>query len=85
MNSESVFDPIKPGPDLNVLLKQDWSYPIHSYLGEEAKELLPPNMPAPLGKRFTIVCFVGEEHTGELVTRRSRTGYDVMLNNVPLY
>ena len=42
-------------------------------------------MPAPLGKGFTIRCFVDADHAGELVTRRSRTGYVVMLNNAPIY
>ena len=85
MNSEMVFDPSEPEIDLNAFPKQDWSYSIYSSPGEEAKELLPPNMPAPLGKGFTIRCFVDADHAGELVTRRSRTGYVVMLNNAPIY
>ena len=85
INSEMVFDPSEPEIDLYAFPKHDWSYSIYSSQGEEAKELLPPNMPAPLGKIFTSRCFVDVDHAGELVTKRSRTGYMVMLNNAPIY
>ena len=85
MNSEMLFDPSELEVDLNAFLKQDWPYSIYSSLGEEAKELLPPNRPAPFGEGFTTRCFVDADHAGELVTRRSRTGYVVMLNNAPIY
>ena len=39
-------------------------------------------MPVSLGRGFTNRCFVDAYHAGELVTRRSRTGYVVILSNV---
>ena len=85
LNSEMVFDPTEPDVDMNSFQRQDWSYSIYSSPGEEAKEALPPNMPKPLGKGFTIRCFVDADHAGETLTRRSRTGYIVLLNSAPIY
>ena len=85
MNSEMVFDPSEPEIDMNEFLRQDWSYSVYSSPGEELKEVLPPNKPEPLGNGFTIRCFVDADHAGNLVTRRSRTGFVVLLNNAPVY
>ena len=85
LNSEMVFDPTEPDVDMNSFQRQDWSYSIYSSPGEEAKEALPPNMPKPLGKGFTIRCFVDADHAEETLTRRPRTGYIVLLNSAPIY
>ena len=53
--------------------------------GEDLKEALPPNMTTPLGKAFTIQCFVDADHAGESLSHWSRTGYIVLLNNAPIY
>ena len=58
---------------------------IYSSPGEELKEALPPNMLKPLVHGFNICCFVDADHAGESLTRRSRTGFIVMLNNSPIY
>ena len=42
-------------------------------------------MPPPLGNGFKLRCFVDADHAGESLTRRSRTGFIVMLNNAPIY
>ena len=42
-------------------------------------------MPKPLGHGFNICCFVGADHAGESLTRRSQTGFIVMLNNASIY
>ena len=83
MNTEMVFDPSDPENDMNSFQRQDWSYSIYSSPGEELKEALPPSMPKPLGHGFKIRCFVDAKHAGEYLTRRSRTGFIVMLNNHP--
>ena len=49
------------------------------------KEALPPNTPKPLGHGFKIFCFLDSNHVGESLTRRSRTGFIVMLKNSPIY
>jgi hypothetical protein len=59
--------------------KPDWS---DFYFG--AKELLPPDMPEPLGKPVQMTTFVDSDHAGDKVTRRSRTGILVFLNRAPI-
>jgi hypothetical protein len=50
----------------------------------DAKELLPPDMPEPLGKPVQMTTFVDSDHAGDKVTRRSRTGVLVFLNRAPV-
>ena len=38
-----------------------------------------------LGNGFKICCFVDADHAGEYLTRRSRNGFIVMLNNATIY
>ncbi|KAL7548388.1 hypothetical protein ACHAWF_011678, partial [Thalassiosira exigua] len=42
-------------------------------------------MPEPLGRGFKMRVFVDSDHAGESLTRRSRTGFIVFLNNAPIY
>ena len=51
----------------------------------DAVEELPPNAPPPRGKAVQINCFVDSDHAGDSTTRRSRTGFIIMLNNAPIY
>ena len=53
-NSEMVFDPSIPEVYLNSFPKEDWGYSIYSTPDKELKEVLPPNMPKPLGKEFVL-------------------------------
>ena len=85
MNMEMLFDPSKPEMYMNSFQPQDWSYSIYSSPGEDLKEALPPNMPNPLGHGVKIRCFVDADHAEESLTRRSRNGFIVMLNNAPIY
>ena len=85
MNTEMVFDPSEPEIDMNSFQRQDWSYLIYSLPGEDLKEAMTHNMPNPLGHGLNICCFVDADHAGESLTRRSRTGFIVMLNNAPIY
>lgn len=84
-NAVMVFDSTAPDIDFTTHFPpQDWSYSTMS--GEDRKEELPPNMPAPLGgKSFIIRAYVDSDHAGDSVTRRSRTGFIVYLNNAPIY
>ncbi|KAL7528322.1 hypothetical protein ACHAXR_005938, partial [Thalassiosira sp. AJA248-18] len=84
-NAEMVFDPSEPEVDLSLFPKEDWSYSIYSTPGSELKEELPADMPDPLGKQFTMRVFVDADHAGDNVTRRSRSGFIVFLNNAPIY
>ena len=84
-NAEMVFDPSEPVVDMSKFPAEDWGYSIYSSPGEELKEPLPPNMPKPLGKEMVLRVFVDADHAGESLTRRSRSGFIVFLNNAPIY
>ena len=82
-NAEMVFDPTPISPDLTLFERADWSY--SPYDGEMLKEELPADMPKPLGPSMTMRVFVDSDHAGDLLTRRSRTGFIIFLNNAPIY
>ena len=50
----------------------------------EIEEDLPENMPKPRGRSVTISVFVDASHAGDHVTRRSRTGILIFLQNAPI-
>jgi len=82
-NAEMVFDPTPIEPDKTLFERQDWSYSAYGY--ESLKEELPSDMPVPHGQSMTMRVFVDADHAGDQVTRRSRTGFIVFLNNAPIY
>jgi len=82
-NAEMVFDPTEPTIGDQAFKKADWTY--SNILEKDRKEVLPPNMPKPRGKGFVIRCYVDADHAGDSVTRKSRTGFVVYLNNAPVY
>ena len=51
---------------------------------QDAEELLPPDMPEPLGHPVQMTTFVDSDHAGDKVTRRSRSGVLVFLNRAPI-
>jgi hypothetical protein len=82
-NSEMVFDPTPVEFDRSLFAKQDWSF--SQYGCEEMKEEMPEGMPEPRGQPMTMRVFVDSDHAGDLLTRRSRTGFVVLLNGAPTY
>ena len=82
-NSEMVFDPTPVDFDRSLFEKQDWSF--SQYGCEELVEELPDGMPEPRGQSMTMRVFVDSDHAGDLLTRRSRTGFVVLLNGAPIY
>lgn len=82
-NSEMVFDPTKPNIDQDAFERKDWTYSTMSQA--DRTEVLPPDMPVPRGEGFVIRCFVDADHAGDSLTRRSRTGFIVYINNAPVY
>ena len=82
-NTELVFDPTPGDFDRNLFERQDWSYSPYSYEG--LTEILPEGMPTPHGPSMTIRVYVDSDHAGDLITRRSRTGFIVFLNNSPIF
>ena len=82
-NAEMLYDPTEPQIDPSIFKKQDWTFSTMSET--DRTEVLPPDMPEPKGKPFVIRCFVDADHAGDAVTRKSRTGFIVYLNNAPIY
>ena len=82
-NTEMVFDPTPPVIDMNLFERQDWSF--SPYGCDGLTEELPSNMPKSLGPSMTLRVYVDSDHAGDLVTRRSRTGFVVFLNGAPIY
>ena len=79
-NSRLVLDPTYPEIDEEEFVKRDWK----QFYGDISEEL-PPGRPRPLGKEFIIRAFVDADFAGDKLTRRSRTGFIVMLNNAPIF
>ena len=50
----------------------------------DIKEDIPLDMPEPLGRSIKITCFVDANHAGNVVTRRSQTGFIFYANNAPI-
>lgn len=82
-NAEMLFDPSLPHVDPSAFQRQDWTF--SAMTEEDIKEVLPPYMPASRGRGFVIRVFVDADHAGDEITRRSRTGFIVYINNAPVY
>ena len=56
----------------------DWSefYP-------DTDSLIPDNCPKSLGEAVKITCYVDANHAGNMVTRRSHTGFVIFMNSAP--
>ena len=80
-NAELVLDPTVPDIDEQLFPKEDWSHTAFGHVKEE----LPPNAPKPRGIGFTLRAYVDSDHAGDFITRRSRTGFIIFLNNSPIY
>ena len=72
-NAEMLFDPSYPNINENLFPKYDWGHTVYSH----AKELIPNNAPKAKGFGFTIIAFVDSDHAGDIITRKSRTGFIV--------
>ena len=80
-NTEMIFDPSDPNIDMDMFPREDWSHSV--YVGDDAElsEPVPDNAPEQRGHGFTMRLFCDSDHAGDSVTRRSRTGYLVYLQN----
>ena len=47
-------------------------------------EYLPQNAPNPKGRAVQISCFIDADHSGEQITKRSRTGVFIFLNKASI-
>ena len=80
-NGVMVFDPTEPEIDETKFEREDWSATPYGL----CKEDYPMNAPEPLGIGFIMRAFVDSDHAGDMVTRRSRTGFMIFLNSAPIY
>ena len=80
-NCEMVFDPSEPEIIDTDFPQEDWSTSVY----DGVKESLPHNAPEERGQGFIIRTYVDSDHAGLELTRRSRTGFLVFLNNAPIY
>ena len=78
-NTMMLFDPTYPEIDYSAFPKRDWD---HFY--GNVKEILPPDMPEPLGYEVILRLYVDADYAGDNVNRRSRTGFFIFLNNAPI-
>ena len=76
-NMEMVFDPSNPMINMNDFEWKDWRCSEFGHI--DGQEALPPNMPTPRGQGFTILARVDTDHTSDMTTKHSRTGYIVYL------
>lgn len=80
-NTELVFDPSEPDINKADFLSEEWKDMVYG----SCKEGIISNAPAFRGFSFKIVSYVDADHTGDDVTRRSRTGFIFYLNSAPIY
>ena len=76
-NARLIYDPTVPRID-TTKFREDESWT--SFYGE-VKEAIPTNAPIPRGKSVVMRLFVDADHAGNMLTRRSRTGYVQLINN----
>ena len=74
------MDPTYPDIPISDFPSYDWE---NHY--DVDKEKLPPNAPEPLGKEFVIRAYVDADHGGDVLSRRSRTGFIIIVNSAPIY
>ena len=79
-NSRSVLDPTYPDINMDYFKRHNWK----KFYGD-VRESIPTNTPRLIGKEFIIHAFVDADFAGDSLTRRSRSGFLVMLNSAPLF
>jgi hypothetical protein len=75
-NSRIPFDPTYPEIDHQKFCRNDWRR-----FYDNVEEPIPPNPSETLGKPVVIRIYVDSDHASDHMTRRSRTGYIMFLNN----
>ena len=75
-----VFDPTYPSIEKDDFPRHDWE----KHYGE-VKEVISTNVPYPRVKGFDMIRYIDADLAGVKVMRRSRTGFVIYLNQVPIY
>ena len=74
-NARVVFDPTYPDIDMDFFQRHDWE----EFYGD-VEEAVPADKPEPRGKPVDLQMYVDSDHAGEKTTRRSRTGFLILIN-----
>ena len=82
-NTELVYDPSDPVVEQDVFERRDWTS--SEFGAVQGKEEVPSNMPELRGLGFIMCAKVDADHTSDMITRRSRTGFLVYLNCALIY
>ena len=80
-NGVLVFDPSVPEIDRTKFRQEDWSATPYGNCIEE----IPSNAPLSRGIGFLMRALVDSDFAGDLIIRRSRTGFIIYLNGAPIY
>jgi hypothetical protein len=78
-----VSDQSDPVIDESVFNQKDWASSEFGHVAGE--EEIPAHMPQPIGLGFVLQAKVDADHTADIFTRRSRTGFHIFLNSAPVY
>ena len=74
-NTRLVFDPTYPDVDKGDFPQYDWT----EFYGN-AKEIMPADMPKPLGQDIDLRMMVDSNHVGDKQIQQSRTGFLIFCN-----
>eukprot|EP00957_Ditylum_brightwellii_P072149 5484004-Ditylum_brightwellii.AAC.1 len=66
-----MFDPSNPAVDELAFEQRNWTSSKFGHV--QGKEEIPSNMPESRGTRFVVRAKVDADHTGDTITRQSRT------------
>ena len=80
-NTETIYDPSEPVIDQTEFPREDWSDSVYATGGAVLTEPIPSDAPEARGDGFVMRLFVDADHAGDCITRRSRTGFLVYIQN----
>ena len=78
-NARLILDPSYPEIRQEAFPRPDWGN-----LYGKPEEAIPHEKPQARGKPIVLRMYVDSDHAGDTLTRRSRTGYIIYLNNAPI-
>ena len=84
-NTEMIFDPSDPIIDQSQFPREDWSHSVYASGDAVLKEPIPQDVPESRGRGFTMRLYCDSDHAGDSVTRRSRTGFLVYVQNALIH
>ena len=84
-NTEVVYDPSEPVINMEDFSREDWTDSVYATEGAVLSEPVPSDSPESRGAGFVMRLYVNADHACDCVTRRSRTGFLVYVQNTLVY